>query len=104
MRKVLGIVLGTVVWAGFACAQVVDYNAPKRYIVNDVKVTGVEVGDPRAMGEDVGIFVGDTILIPGSYISAAIRQLVTVRRYADADIRAKVVNGDRVNLETHAKG
>lgn len=79
--------------------DMIDYGTPKRYIVNDVKVSGVEVLDPRAMGEDVGIFVGDTITIPGPYIRSAIRLLVTVRRYADAEITAEPVGDDRVDLE-----
>ncbi len=76
-----------------------DYAAPRRYVINDVKVTGVEVADPRALAEDVGIFVGDTVTMPGSYLSSAITHLVTVRRYEYADITAEVVDGDRVDLE-----
>ncbi len=100
MKRVIVIIL-TAVWALPAMAQhgVVDYGTPKRYIINDVSVTGVEVLDPKALGEDVGIFVGDTITIPGAYISSALTQLMTVRRYAYADIAAEVVDGDRVNLE-----
>ncbi len=78
---------------------VVDYGSPKRYVINDVEVTGAEVPDARELGESVGIFVGDTIMIPGSYLTSAVRQLITVKRFSDADITFEEVGGDRVNLE-----
>jgi outer membrane protein insertion porin family len=78
---------------------VADYAAPKRYVINEVTVTGVDVADPQGLAEDAGIFVGDTITIPGPYLSSAVTQLVTIRRYANADITYEVVDGDRVNLE-----
>ncbi len=80
-------------------SKVVDYTRPGRYVVGDVTVSGAKIADPIALGESVGIFVGDTITIPGSYISSAIRQLLTIRRYTYADISAEVIDGDRVNLD-----
>jgi outer membrane protein insertion porin family len=84
-----------------AAAQhgVVDYGAPGKYVINDVAVTGVEVPDARELAQSVGIFVGDTITIPGSYLTSAVRQLVTVKRFTDADITFEPAGGDRVNLE-----
>lgn len=80
---------------------VLDYTKPGRYVIDDVTVTGVYILDPRAQAESVGIYVGDTITVPGPYLSSAIKLLVTKEGYADADISLEPIGGDRVRLNIY---
>lgn len=80
---------------------VMDYNGPKRFVIDDVTVTGVYVIDPISFAEGVGIFVGDTIAIPGPYITSAINKLIGRNQFSDVDIAAEMVGDDRVALDIY---
>ena len=60
--------------AGVPDAPIADYNAPKRYIVNKVTVSGVKFLDPEIIANTSGLHKGDTIMLPSDYISSAMRQ------------------------------
>lgn len=77
---------------------VIDYTQQKKYIVNEITFTGVNIIDVEGMAADIGIHRGDTILIPGPYISSAINKLLSRRQFSNVDIVAQP-EGEFVNLE-----
>ncbi|WP_226388109.1 outer membrane protein assembly factor BamA [Gallalistipes aquisgranensis] len=79
-----------------------DYNSPKRYIINKIKVNGVKYYDTDILTASSGLQKGDTVYLPGNYISEAINRLWSQRYFSDVKIVAEPV-GDSVNLEIYLK-
>lgn len=77
---------------------VADYNQPKMYILNNVTYSGVNNRDMDMLIASVGLSKGDTMYIPGVYISQTINKLWSQRYFSDVKIVAQPV-GDSVNLE-----
>lgn len=69
-----------------------DYRTPKTYIVKDIEMIGVKSLDPNILIITSGMSVGDTITIPGEYITDATRKLWSQRYFSDI----------RVEVETQA--
>ena len=86
--------------AGVPDAPIADYNAPKRYIVNKVTVSGVKFLDPEIIANTSGLHKGDTIMLPSDYISSAMRKMWSQRYFSDVRILAEPV-GDSVNFEIY---
>ena len=86
--------------AGVPDAPIADYNAPKRYIVNKVTVSGVKFLDPEIIAHTSGLHKGDTIMLPSDYISSAMRKMWSQRYFSDVRILAEPV-GDSVNFEIY---
>lgn len=76
----------------------VDYSSPKEYIIRDIEVTGIKYLDPTSVLITAGIIKGDTITIPGDYLSSALRTLMNRRQFADVQIFSKP-DGQYVDLE-----
>ena len=66
---------------GVPDAPIADYNAPKRYIVNKVTVSGVKFLDPEIIANTSGLHKGDTIMLPSDYISSAMRKMWSQRYF-----------------------
>ena len=79
-------------------APMVDFETPKQYIVNKIRVNGIKYLDPQIIATTSGLNQGDTIMIPSDYISSAIRKMWEQRYFSDVKIVAEPV-GDSVNLE-----
>ena len=77
-----------------------NYTSPKMYILNKVTVHGVKHIDTSMLATTAGLIPGDTVYIPGRYISRAMKNLTSRRYFADAKIVAEPV-GDSVNLELY---
>ena len=79
---------------------VISYREQRRYIVNgvDIQIKGSFINDPIHMAEQAGIFIGDTINVPGPYITAAINKLVARQQFSYVDIVAEPLEGERANL------
>ena len=79
---------------------VMSYREQKRYIINDVdiEVKGSFLNDPKDMAEKAGIFVGDTINVPGPYFTAAINKLIAGQRFSYVDIVVEPIDGERANI------
>ena len=86
MRKVIVAICLLMLAFGSAMAQVrygvnagegvqIDYSNPKVFEVADIKFTGLNVLDERALTSFAGIKVGDRIAIPGRQVSDAIKKL-----------------------------
>ncbi len=79
-------------------APMVDFETPKQYIVNKIRVNGIKYLDPEIIASTSGLQKGDTVMIPSDYISSAIRKMWDQHYYSDVKIVAEPV-GDSVNLE-----
>ncbi|MCD8186521.1 MAG: outer membrane protein assembly factor BamA [Rikenellaceae bacterium] len=60
-----------------------DSDNPRQYIVKDIRVHGAVALDPEILISQTGMQRGDTVWLPGDYLSTAIRNLWNQRRFAD---------------------
>lgn len=74
-----------------------DYNKPKRYIVNNVTVEGIKYIQPEIIAATSGIVKGDTVYIPGDYISSALRRMWNQNHFSDVQILTEPF-GDSINI------
>ena len=79
-------------------APMLDYEHPKQYIINKVKVSGIKYLDPEVVASMSGLTKGDTIMIPSDYLSSTLKTMWNQRIYSDVQILTEPV-GDSVNIE-----
>lgn len=79
-------------------APMLDYEHPKQYIINKVKVSGIKYLDPEVVASISGLTKGDTIMIPSDYLSSTLKTMWNQRIYSDVQILTEPV-GDSVNIE-----
>ena len=79
-------------------APMLDYEHPKQYIINKVKVSGIKYLDPEVVASMSGLTKGDTIMIPSDYLSSTLKTMWHQRIYSDVQILTEPV-GDSVNIE-----
>ncbi len=77
----------------------IDYTNPKVFEIADIKFTGLNVLEERALVSFTGIKVGDRIPIPGREISEAIKRLWQQGIIADVEFWLTKIEGDRAFLE-----
>ncbi|WP_305981850.1 BamA/OMP85 family outer membrane protein [Roseivirga thermotolerans] len=77
----------------------IDYSNPKVFEVAEIKFTGLNVLDERALVSFAGIKVGDRITIPGRQVSDAIKKLWTQGIIADVQFWLTKTEGDRAYIE-----
>ena len=77
----------------------IDYSNPKVFEIADIKFTGLNVLEERALISFTGIKVGDKIPIPGSEISEAIKKLWRQGIIADVEFWLTKIEGDRAYIE-----
>ncbi|MCC8089240.1 MAG: outer membrane protein assembly factor BamA [Rikenellaceae bacterium] len=63
-----------------------NYDTPKRFIIRDIKMEGIESLNPEVLIVSSGMSVGDTIFIPGDYITGATRKLWSQRMFSDVKV------------------
>ena len=71
---------------------------PKLYYIRKVNVHGVRYLNHDLIRTSSGLIPGDSLYLPGSYISNAITRLWNQRYYADVKVGATIL-GDSVDLE-----
>ena len=110
MRKVLVVVSFLIFTAASALSQVrygvnagegvqIDYSNPKVFEIADIKFTGLNVLDERALTSFAGIKVGDRIGIPGRQVSDAIKKLWNQGIIADVQFWLLKTEGERAFIE-----
>ena len=77
----------------------IDYSNPKVFEIADIKFTGLNVLEERALISFTGIKVGDRIPIPGNEISSAIKKLWKQGIIANVEFWLTKIEGDRAYLE-----
>lgn len=78
-----------------------SYAVPERVIIQDVTVSGVEYIDPRVLLDIVGLRKGDTISLPGSEITAAVKKLNSQNLFSSVSINLAHREADHVVLDVH---
>lgn len=78
-----------------------SYAAPERVVIQDVTVSGVEYIDPRVLLEIIGLRKGDTISIPGSEVTAAVKKLYAQNLFSNVSINLAHREADHVVLDIH---
>lgn len=78
-------------------SRMIDYKNPKKYVIRDIKVQGVQYLDPNILIATSGLVRGDSIFIPGSNIKMAESRLWSQRYFSDVKIGA-TIDGDNVDL------
>jgi outer membrane protein insertion porin family len=76
-----------------------SYDAPQRYEIGGVTVSGTRYLDEQVLINLSGLIVGDTIDIPGDKISKAIQVLWKQGLFSDIKIKIARVQGSRVFLD-----
>ncbi len=71
---------------------------PKLYYIRNVNVHGIKYLNHDLIRSSSGLIPGDSIYLPGSYISQAVNRLWNQRYYSDVKIGATIL-GDSVDLE-----
>lgn len=75
-------------------AKVISYISPSEYEIAEISISGVRFLDPDILVQISGLVVGDTIAIPGEFITNAIEKLWRQGLFSDVRItKTKVENG-----------
>ncbi len=81
-------------------AQIMDYANPKKYVVRQVNLHGNNYYDDKILKAAIGVAVGDTIQLPGDYVSSAINKIWNMRYFSDAEIMVEP-EGDEVTFDIY---
>lgn len=76
-----------------------DYKTPKKYVVDQVNVKGVQYFDKNIIRTNVGFNRGDTITIPSSYVSNAVNKLWEMKYFSDVQIIANPKEDGKVDFD-----
>ncbi len=74
---------------------------PRKYVIADIEVTGVQNLDPKILVNISGLKVGQQITVPGDEVSEAIRRYWQHGLFSDAKISAKKIEGRNIYLEIY---
>lgn len=77
----------------------IDYSNPKVFEIAEIKFTGLNVLDERALVSFAGIKLGDRVAIPGRQVSDAIKRLWNQGIIADVQFWLTKTEGDRAFIE-----
>ncbi len=80
--------------------QPMDYSNPKKYVVREINIHGNNYYDDKILKAAIGMAVGDTIQLPGDYVSSAINKIWSMRYFADVDVLAEP-KGDAVTFDVY---
>lgn len=80
-------------------ADVTDYNAPRRYTIAGIEVTGTSNYEDYLLIGFSGLSVGDEITVPGNEVTDAVKRFWKQGLFSDVKIVAAKVEGDSIWLE-----
>lgn len=75
-----------------------DIDNPQPFVIAGIEVTGAQYSDQTAVIGISGLSVGETIMLPGSQISDAVKRLWKENIFGDVAIRADRITGNKVFL------
>lgn len=102
MHKRVFFLLLTLLVVGkvFAQEQVtsidLNYEKPKKYVVQDITIEGIKYLDPDLYVGVTGISKGDTVTIPGEEFARAIKKLWEQELFGDVKITPSKIEGDKI--------
>ncbi|MFV0346192.1 MAG: outer membrane protein assembly factor [Bacteroidales bacterium] len=77
----------------------IDYSNPKKYIIADIEISGINYLDKDRLKTFTGLRVGQEVEVPGTEISAAIRNLWQRGLFSDVDISIAKIEGKQIWLD-----
>jgi len=108
MRKLFYVVIAlwlTGVTGSFAqeseSVPVMDYSFPKEYEIGGITVSGVQFLDKNILVQLSGLQVGETILVPGEMLTAAIEKLWSQGLFSDVKITKTSIEGNKIFLDIY---
>jgi outer membrane protein insertion porin family len=81
----------------------VSYSLPKRYVIADIKVSGVKNYEDFVLISFSGLSVGDEITVPGSEVTEAVKRFWKQGLFSDVKIVPTRIKDDRIWLEIKLK-
>ena len=72
---------------------------PKRYEIADITVTGLDENNHKTLLKLSGLSVGQRVAVPGPDITQAMKRLWSTGLFANVQIRAQRISGDKIWLE-----
>lgn len=110
IRKLIYIIVtiffqgSVVIYAQVANPQetpVMDYSFPKEYEIGGITVSGVQFLDKNILVQLSGLQVGETILVPGEMLTAAIEKLWSQGLFSDVKITKTSIEGNKIFLDIY---
>ncbi len=99
-RKTLFLIAATCMLTALSAQDFsTNYNAPKKYCIKGISVSGIKFLDPSVLISVSGLSVGDTVTIPGDDITKPIRKLWNQGLFSDIKISATKVVNDSIFLD-----
>lgn len=74
-----------------------------KYVINAINVLGVEHFDSEIVAFNSGMMKGDTVVLPGNYITDAVKKLWGQGYFSDIKSVVEYLDGDRINIELYVK-
>ena len=78
-----------------------DYNNPKKFVIQELTVSGLEYLDPNQILSISGFAVGDTITIPSEDLSFLVKKLWLNRYFSKVNLRYTKVEDDKIWLDIY---
>ncbi len=100
-RAILSIVIILSSFVGLSQSNPFSYSNPKDYHLKGITVSGVRFLDPNVIINVSGLYMGDTISVPGDDISSAINKLWDQGLFSDVKITASNIEGDDIYLDIY---
>ena len=107
LKYILFLVL-PLLWSTTVCGQtdetdeapVILYSGtPKRYEIADILITGIDENNHKTLLKLSGLSVGQRVAVPGADITDAMKRLWKTGLFANVQIKALKVSGDKIWLE-----
>jgi outer membrane protein insertion porin family len=76
-----------------------SYSNPEEYCIKGINVSGIQFLDPTVIVSISGLYVGDTISIPGERTTHAINKLWDQGLFSDIKITASKIEGDDIFID-----
>lgn len=99
--KLLAFVLFTASLAATAQDDTFSYESPKKYLIKEINVSGLNFLDPGVLISVSGISVGDSIMVPGDAVTNAIKKLWNQGLFSDAKIFPSRIDGSDIYLDIY---
>lgn len=80
--------------------EMLNLDQPRTFVVREVNIHGNQHYDAKLMRSAIGMIPGDTITLPGNYVSQALDKIWSMRFYADAEVVAQPM-GDEIVFDVY---
>lgn len=93
------LIIGINISAQESNFKTADYAKPKKYIINDIKISGVKYLDTDVLLHIADFRVGDEIDIPGDAFTATIKKYLKQKLFSNVEISYIQLEDNKVDIE-----